>query len=127
MIVPRHLARAAAFELQSREKHYPAMVAGQSLSAEEAQADWRAWRAIARFTAGEPIGDDISWAELEHATSNALIRREQACQAKPDNRGLAERRDLVAAIHQAISHNRAWIDDLNAALRRRAEQERAAA
>lgn len=100
------LSAAATFELDSREKHHPAMIADGELTREEADADLAAWRVIAALFRGEEVESWLSWAELEHATSRALIRRSAKAEAKPDNRLLAARRDAVWGIHERIAWRR---------------------
>ncbi|MFN3943925.1 MAG: hypothetical protein ACK4K7_03200 [Allosphingosinicella sp.] len=131
MTVPDpHLARAARLEAEARERGYPPMVKAGHMTAEEAERDWRCWLVIAEWLARGTAraldwAGDYGWPDLELAAAKALRRREDACAAKPADEGLTARRDAVAAILTAVQARRRFIDDLNAALRRHAEQEAA--
>lgn len=122
----RH-AEAARFERDERARLYPARVRDGKIPAADAEGDWLAWVAIARWCAGEPIGFDISFDAMDKAAARALQMGEGAAAKAPADRTRAARRDAVAAIHGLLNAHRAFIDDLNLRLRERAQQARAAA
>jgi hypothetical protein len=126
-MIPRRLAPAAARERDLWTRHRDRMVASGQATAAEADAAIAAWSVLAELIAKRSCETDLTWADLAAVTARALERREADAAAKPGNPRAAERRDLVAAIHRGVSRQRAFIDDLNAALRRRAERDRAEA
>ena len=119
------LAASAAFELQSREKHYPRLMAA-TRGADAAgitsdfppgfdfRADLLHWRRIAEWTAtgqfaidpkGDPWEPRKVWTPLAEAAERALRRREAACAKHPADAGLAKRRAAVAAIAGMLASN----------------------
>lgn len=107
-----HFAGAAAREVESRERHYPAMIERGEIERRDAEADLAAWRVIAALFAEESVEAETNWAQVELASSRALQRREDALAAKPDSASLRERRDAVWGIHERIAHaRRFWTGD----------------
>lgn len=134
------LATAAAHERDVRIRAYPEKIAAGELSAEEASADTATWSAIAglllqpgmaparatgrvvnplldlgdvdelaRFL-GVPARVPLLWECLELAASRALQRRDEACQAQPDDEKILERRIAVQAILDRIQSASAFWD-----------------
>jgi hypothetical protein len=101
-----YFAAAAARELKSRENHYPAMVKDGAITRDESEADLAAWRVIRELIEHGAALTPLSWADLEHATSKALLRREADLEADPKNAKLLARRDAVWGIHERISWQR---------------------
>jgi hypothetical protein len=101
-----YLADAAAFELGAREKFYPADIEAGRIERGDAAVDVEAWRAIAALLAAGSVETDLSWAQLELATSRALISTSEKAAAKPGDWRLVERRDAVASIHARIAWHR---------------------
>lgn len=97
------LAQAAAFELASREKYYPAMLAAAEIARDDAAQDLDCWRAIATMLDAGSAVTDCSWGQLALATSRALVSRCEACDAKPGDRYLEARRDAVQEIHNKFA------------------------
>lgn len=108
------LAAAAAVELDERTRRYPGLVAGGRIPQHEAEADTRAWTAIAEFLGtgafrwgpGRPAPDkdaprlpNLIWTPLRAAAAEAKKRREDACKRSPGDRALAKRRADVSEIH----------------------------
>ncbi len=108
MRLKSYFAQAAARELGAREKHYPQQVEAGALGKEDAETDLAAWRAIAELFDRGDTEATLSWAQLEHATSRALIRREEALAGNPHDQRLIARRDAVWGIHERIVHHRAF-------------------
>lgn len=107
---PRYLADAAAAEVASREKHYPAMIGAGEIERGDAETDLAAWRTIAiLFSEGE-ASFEFAWATLELATARALQRTsekvEDAQVAGVATDSLARRRDAVQSIHTRIAWHR---------------------
>lgn len=123
----RRVAPAAAVERDNRAEAYPKLVHLKKVTADDAAADYRAWCAITLWTAGERIDFDIGFAEMELATVRALRTADQAVQRAATDQAAIARRDAIADIHALVSGHRDWLDDLNAALRRRAQREAVAA
>jgi hypothetical protein len=142
------LAKAARAEADSREKHYPALVASRKMTAEEATIDVQSWAAIAhwletgRFLSGNieapmPAGQDIrsvvDWLLCEQASDRAVVSTSQAQttaaesgdQAKADRLGV--RLDGLRLIARKVSQQRRTVESLNRALRERRQQQGIAA
>jgi hypothetical protein len=106
MTRPLTLADYAEVEAEGRARFYPGMVRRGELSPDEADHDWRCWRAITEFYRAPadhpPLAQwDLSWRALAAAADKALKRRELALadNKKPELAGpLTDRRDAVAAI-----------------------------
>jgi hypothetical protein len=118
------LARAAAAEVAGREEFYPEMVRARELTAQEAQLDWRCWKAISEWLADpqrQPhLSDwDLSWSDWVAAARRALARREEALAGANDqNRAaLEQRRDAVKSICLAVEREARIIADLNRELK----------
>ncbi|SMF70688.1 hypothetical protein [Allosphingosinicella indica] len=124
MRVMPHLVDMAGREREVRERVGAQLVAAGTMSREELEADWRAWRAIERWLAGKSLGQDIGFAELELATARALQRNSAKADADPGNAAVVERSDAISAIHSRVAHERAWRDDLNRQLRAEADARR---
>lgn len=120
---------AAAHERDERARLYRAKAAKQGGEIEAlAEADWQAWVAIARWCASEPhLGWEPNLAELEHAARLALQQCETVVARKPADAAAAHRRDQVAEILSTLQRSRAFVDGINAALRRQAGRAEAAA
>ncbi|HWT12261.1 MAG TPA: hypothetical protein VN231_05880 [Allosphingosinicella sp.] len=110
------LAEAAAFEVGSRERHYPAMIEAGEIKRAEAAADLDAWRAIAAMLAlprgadadgrvGNPrlqAGTEIPWPALAAAAGRALERQTRRAEAARGDARAAQRHDALRAIHYVI-------------------------
>lgn len=124
-----HIARAflapsAVLERDTRERHYPDLVKAGKITREDAEGDIAAWRAIAEMLEHGETQRQTSWTELHLYTSrcvqNLELKVKEAQASGSDNlRRLIERRDLVAAIHERVDHNKYLADDLTEELRRR--------
>jgi hypothetical protein len=99
-------AAAAAREHRARSKHYPALVAAGAMTQEDADTDIEAWRVIAELFGTGEARSFHSYAMLEHATSQALIRREADLAANPTDSSLLVLRDAVWGIHERITFER---------------------
>lgn len=115
----RSLAAAAAFERDERARLYPQRIRDGKVTAEDAEADFVAWHEIARWCEGE-APDPQFMPGMELAAMRALQAGEAAVAKAPDDPKRIERREAVAAIHAALTRTRAWLADVNAALRERA-------
>lgn len=110
-----YFARAARRELELRKEHYPAMVDAGTLERSWALEDIAAWRLIEALFRTGSVETRRSWAVLEHASANALQRREEALAACPEDvepqvrQQLIARRDAVWGIHERISWHRAQL------------------
>lgn len=118
----RPLAPAALREREARARLYPQRIAAGTIEQGDAEADFRAWWAIHAWLAGERFDFEISFAEMVLAASRALASAEEAVDsAAPAKRAMREtRRDGIAEILSLVQGQRDWLDELNAALRRRA-------
>lgn len=97
-----YFAEAAARELETREKNYPAMIDAGEIARDDAAADVDAWRDIVAMFRDGSVDTERSWAQLELATSRAHQRCEEYLAEKPDNATPRARRDVVWAIHERI-------------------------
>lgn len=98
------LAQAAAFEVASREKHHPAMIAAGEIERTDADADLAAWRAIAAMLAVPGNRNprlevtDLPWETLELAARRAAQRLAERVPACPERcRAVAEIADWLAS------------------------------
>lgn len=128
-MIPRHLdpawrgrfAGEAAAQRDSRARLYPGLIAAGRADRAKVEADWRAWVAIARWCAGEPIGFPIAWADMAAAAERAAAQGGRSAAERPGDPDLARRRAAVEEIARLVAAMQAFIDSINAALRRRAE------
>jgi hypothetical protein len=113
----RHFAAEAAAQRDARARVYPEMIAAGRIGREEAEADWRAWVALALWCDGRRIGFDIAWAAIAAAAGRAIAQGERSAAARPDDAALARRREAVAEIARLAEDMHAFVAALNAALR----------
>jgi len=125
----------AARERDERARLYPARIAEEKIERGDAEADYAAWGAIARWCEGRwgetvivgAAGEEITLEAMELAAARALQAGEAAVAKAPADPSRIARRDAVAAIHGLLSHYRAWLGDLNTELRAQAAARRQAA
>jgi hypothetical protein len=129
------LAPDAARERDERARLYPARIREGKIERGDAETDYAAWGAIARWCEGrwgetEIVGADgeaITLETMELAAARALQAGEAAVRKAPADPARIARRGAVAAIHGLLSRYRAWLVDLNAELRTQAAARRQAA
>lgn len=119
------LADAAATEVASREKWYPADIEAGLIERTDALNDITCWKAIhlalqapieTERGATSPLWTlriDIPWAALEHAVSRALIAQTERAAEKPGDQARAARRDAVQQIHSWVTYHRWFWTDLS--------------
>jgi hypothetical protein len=128
-MIPRHasltaraeLAPAAALERDERARIYPKRIAAGAIAAEAAHADRWAWTVIVEWLEGATspmLGRDVGWPDLEVAAARALRAGEAAAAKAPQDPATGQRRDTLAEIHAMVAAHRAFLDAVNAALRR---------
>jgi hypothetical protein len=114
------LATAAAYEVTSRETHYPGMIEAGQIGRGEADADLEAWRAIAAIIKSDPgpdgegwvrdprilVGTELPWAAIEAAANRTHARLAARAAAAPDDRRYATRAANAAAILARLSEER---------------------
>lgn len=127
-----HLAIAAAYERDVRQRNFPKLIESGRIARAVAEAEIAAWRAIADLMEQGWTQSAVTWTGLHNYTARCL----QALESDLDKakggeatklQRLFERRATVDAIHQVIARQKYLIDDTNVLLRQRAEQGRAAA
>jgi hypothetical protein len=141
------LAAAAAAEVASRDKHYPARVASRKMTADEATLDFQCWHMIAhwletgRFLSGNIAAADaradlsdirvvVDWLLCEQAADRAVVSTSQALNdaaesgdsAKADRLGV--RLDALRQIARQVGQQRRTVEMLNRALRDRRDAQR---
>lgn len=130
------LVAAARFELESRERNYPALVASGKLTADEATIDFQAWHCIAgfiatgRFQACDAGAVDgltvVGWALAEAAADRAVANTAQAqAGAKGDDaklQRLAGRLEALQLIAARVRRQHALVDSINRRFREDRQQ-----
>lgn len=148
------LVKAARFEVASREKNYPGLVASGKLGADEATVDFQAWHCIAEWLdrgrspagwfdadAGADRATDfgadcrivVEWLLCEDACSRAIATvrgalgeaNARADAAKADR--LGRRLAALQLIAGKVGAQRRRVETLNRALREQRQHERKAA
>jgi hypothetical protein len=126
------LVKAAAYEVDQRERHYPRLVKERRIGADEATIDFQAWSLILDFVdSGQlrPIeagGIDgrtvVDWLLCEQVAQRSLEKLTadaEAAAAKGDAKAdrLWHRRADVAAIARMVTLRRQSIETINKRLR----------
>jgi hypothetical protein len=119
MIAPRpkfwdchdDLARLAAWLRDQRIARYPAAIAKQSITAEDAAADILAWRAIAAdwdfvVSLRPRAGPDVHRRDKLSAIQIAIDRYATRAAADPESLVLAETLDCIRALHWHAANGR---------------------
>lgn len=144
------LAEAARFEVASRDRNYPGLVASGKLGAAEASHDFQAWHCIAEWLdsgrspagwfdaeAGAERTADcrlvVEWLLCEDACSRAIATvrdaladaRAKPAAAKADR--LGRRLDALQRVADKVGAQRRRVETLNRALREQRQHERQAA
>ncbi|HEV7658801.1 MAG TPA: hypothetical protein VGO55_03040 [Allosphingosinicella sp.] len=125
----------AARERDERARLYPARIREGKIERGDAETDYAAWGAIARWCEGswgstiivDADGAEITLETMELAAARALQAGEAAVAKAPAGSARTARRDAVAAIHGLLSRYRAWLGGLNAEVRAQAAARRQAA
>jgi hypothetical protein len=127
------LVAAARFEIESRERHYPALIQSQKMTAEAATVDFQAWHCIAQlletgtFTSIDAGGADgttrVGWQECVKAADQACASTAQAiAAAKGDDakvKRLTARLDALRAIARRVGRMARLVAGINEEFRAR--------
>lgn len=123
MITSRHLAPAATFERESREKRLAAVPLDRELP-EGALDDLGAWTVIEDWLHGRRWRYPVTFADMEAAAAKAEEHLARICRDQPGAEAMKTRHARVRELLLELKSARAQIDRLNADLRARATAER---
>ena len=118
MIPPPHLAPAAAFERETREKRLGAVPLDRELP-EGALDDLGAWTVIEDWLHGRRRRYPVTFADMEAAAEKAATHLARICSEQPGAETMKTRHARVRELLLELRSARAFVDRLNADLRMR--------